>query len=122
MSYMIPFHCKIGQGMRLHFENLLVEYGKNDLIAVYLENNTFNFYLNREVKSAETHNDRAVFCGEKSTVGKRVWQSSALVSPMITLNRDVAPIGDDIEPKEECRADVETGKEEESLEARTSHC
>ena len=34
---------------------------------------------------------------------------------MTTLNRDVAPIGDDIEPMGESRADVETGKEE-SLE------
>ena len=31
-------------------------YGKNELIPVYLENNIFNFYLNREVKSAETNN------------------------------------------------------------------
>ena len=30
-------------------------HGKNELIPVYCENNIFNFYLNREVKSAETH-------------------------------------------------------------------
>ena len=53
---MIPTHSKIGQGMRTHFEKLLNEYGKNELIPVYLENNTFDFYLHREVKSAETHN------------------------------------------------------------------
>ena len=53
---MIPIHSKIGQGMRTHFEKLLNEYGKNDLILVYLENNNFNFFLNPEVKSAETHN------------------------------------------------------------------
>ena len=41
---------------------------------------------------------RAVSWEGESTVGKRVWQSSALVSPTKTLNRDVAPIGDDIEP------------------------
>ena len=40
-------------------------------------------------------------------MGKRVWQSSALVSPTKALNRDVAPIGDDIEPVGESRADVE---------------
>ena len=57
-----------------------------------------------------------MFCEGESTVGKRVWQSSALVSPTTNLNRDVAPIGDDIEPMEESRADVET-EEEESLEA-----
>ena len=36
-----------------------------------------------------------------------------------TLNRDVAPIGDDIEPVGESRADVETGndEDEEPLEA-----
>ena len=53
---------------------------------------------------------RALFCEEWSTVGKREWQSSALVSPTTTLNRDVAPIGDDIEPVGESR-------EEKSLEA-----
>ena len=40
-----------------------------------------------------------------SAVGKRVWQSSPLVSPTKTLNRDVAPIGDDIETIGESRAD-----------------
>ena len=58
-------------------------------------------------------------CAELSAVGKRGWQSSALVSPTKTLNRDVAPIGDDIEPVGESRADVEKGNEEdeEPLEA-----
>ena len=50
---------------------------------------------------------------EQSTVGKRGWQSSALVGPTKTLNRDVAPIGDDIEPVGESRADVEMGNEED---------
>ena len=36
-----------------------------------------------------------------------------LVSPTETLNRDVAPIGDDIETVEESRADVEMGNEED---------
>ena len=35
-----------------------------------------------------------------------------LVSPTTTLNRDVVPIGDNIEPVEESRVDVETGNEE----------
>ena len=58
-------------------------------------------------------------CEELSAVGKRGWQSSAPVSPTKTLNRDVAPIGDDIEPLVESRADVEMGNEEdeEPLEA-----
>ena len=42
-----------------------------------------------------------------------MWQSSALVSPMTTLNRDAAPIGDDMERVGESRVDVETGNEEE---------
>ena len=29
-------------------------YGKNELVPVFLENNIFNFYLDREVKSTET--------------------------------------------------------------------
>ena len=48
--YMIPTHSKIGQEMRIHFEKLLDEHGKNELIPVCLENDTPNFHLNREVK------------------------------------------------------------------------
>ena len=57
-GYMIPTHSKIGQEMRIHFEKLLNEHGKNELIPVYLENDTPNFYLYREVKSEETHSMR----------------------------------------------------------------
>ena len=46
---------KIGQGKRIHFEKLVSWYGKNELIPVFLENNIFNFYLKREVKSTETN-------------------------------------------------------------------
>ena len=53
---MIPFHSKIGQGMRIHFEKLVNWHGKNELIPVYLENNIVNFHLNREMKSTETNN------------------------------------------------------------------
>ena len=85
---------KIGQGKRIHFEKLVSWYGKNELIPVFLENNIFNFLP--EARSAVHRNQ---FCEQRSAVGKRVlWQSSALVSPTKTLNRDVAPIGDDIEP------------------------
>ena len=41
--------------MRIHFEKLLVERGKNELIPVCLQNDTPNFYLNREMKFEETH-------------------------------------------------------------------
>ena len=49
----------------------------------------------------------------------RVCQSSALLSPTKTLNRDVAPLGDDIDPIGESRADVEmvTDEDEEPLDA-----
>ena len=52
---MIPIHSKIGQGMRTHFEKLVNWHGKNELIPVFLKNNICNFYLNREVNSAETN-------------------------------------------------------------------
>ena len=55
-GYMFPIHCKIGQGMRILFEKLVNWHGKNELIPFYLENNIFNFYLNREIKSTETNN------------------------------------------------------------------
>ena len=51
----------------------------------------------------------SIFGERESAVGKRVWQSSALESPITTLNRDAVPIGDDIEPVGESRVDVETG-------------
>ena len=88
----------------------------NDLIPVYLEKDALNFHLKREVKSEEIYSvNGAEQCGE-STVGNRVLQSGALVSPTTTLNRDTVPIGDDIEPVGESRVDVETGiEEEESL-------
>ena len=69
---------------------------------------------------SEIHRDQqceqcsALSCEELSAVGKR---SSALVSPTKTLNRDVAPIGDDIEPIQESRADVEMGNDEEPVDA-----
>ena len=55
-GYTIPTHNKNGQEMGIHFEKLVIWHGKNELIPVYLENNIFNFYLNREMKSTETNN------------------------------------------------------------------
>ena len=92
---MISIHSQIVQGMRIHFEKLVNRHGKNELIPVCLENIILIFYPNRVVKSTETN----------VSIWKRGWQSSALVSPTKTLNRDVAPI-DDIEPVGESRADV----------------
>ena len=45
--------------------------GKNELVPVYLENNIFNFYLNREVKSTETNKVNDADREEQSAVGKR---------------------------------------------------
>ena len=42
-----------------------------------------------------------------------MWQSSTLVSPTTSLNTDLAPIGDDIEPIEAPREDVEMGNDED---------
>ena len=47
--------AKIGQGIRIHFEKLKW-YGNNELIPVNLENNIFNFNLDREVISTENNN------------------------------------------------------------------
>ena len=59
------------------------------------------------------------YCEELSAVGKRVWQSSALVRPTKIPNRDGASIGSDIEtvqvPREDIRMGIEEG--EEPLEA-----
>ena len=55
-GYRPPVHSTNGQGMRNYFEKLVKWHGKNELIPVYLENNIFNFYSNREVKSTETKN------------------------------------------------------------------
>ena len=121
-GYMIPTHSKIGQGMRIHFEKLVNWHGKNELIPVYLEKQHFQFLpeptseINRDQQCERC---RSLSCEELSAVGKRGWQSSTLVSPTKTLNRDAAPTGDDIEPVGESCADVEMGNEEdeEPLEA-----
>ena len=84
--------------MRIHFEKLVNWQGKNELIPVYLDNNKFNFYLNREVKPTETNNvNDADHCLAKNS------QQSA--------NGDGR--GDDIEPIGESRADVEMGNDKD---------
>ena len=49
---MIPIYCKIGKRNEKSFRET-GEYGKNELIPVFVENNIFNVYLNREVRSTE---------------------------------------------------------------------
>ena len=99
-GYMVPIHSKTGQGMRIHFEKLVNWHGKNELIPVFPENNIFNFYLNREVKSTGTNNVNY----SDHYLAKNCQQSGNGDGRAV---RDVAPIGDDIEPVEESRADVE---------------
>ena len=72
------------------------------------------FLLDRR---SEVHSNQ--YCEQFSAAGKRRWQSSALVRPTKTLNTDLAPIGDDIEPIEVPREDVGMGndEDEEPLEA-----
>ena len=112
---MIPIHNKIGQGIRIHFEKFLNWYGKNELIPVFLENNFFNVYLNREVKFTENCNvnDAVQYPTKNCQQSGNGDGRAVLASPTKTLRRDVAPIGDDIEPVGESRADVEVGNEED---------
>ena len=102
-GYMTPIHSKICQGTRTHLEKLVNWHGKNELIPVYLENNIVNFYMNREVQSTETNHVNDV----------DHYFAKNCERPTKTLNRDVAPIGDDIEPVGESCADVEMGNEED---------
>ena len=82
--------------MRIPFERLVRWYSRNSV-----------FQSTSEV-------NRNPYCEQFSAAGKRVWQSSALVSPTKTLNTDQAPIGDDIEPIEASREDVETRSDEDA--------
>ena len=71
------------------------------------KNNIFNLDMNREVKSTETNDVN------------NAQQSGNECGRAMRSNRDVAPIGDDIEPIGEFRADVDMGndEDEELLEA-----
>ena len=108
--------------MRIHVEKLVNRHGKNELILVYLENNIFNVCRNRKVKSTETNNvnDADHYPTKNSQQsGNGDGRAVRSISPTKTLNRDVAAIGDDIEPVGESRAGVEMGNEadEEPFEA-----
>ena len=119
-GYMIPIHSKIGQGMKVHFEKLVNWHGKNGSSLSRKQHFQFLPESRSEIDTdQQCERCGSLSCEELSAVGKRGWQSSALVSPRKTLNRDEAPIGDDIEPVGESRADVEMGNEEdvEPLEA-----
>ena len=87
---MIPILSKICQAMRQHFQILL------------------------ESRS-EIINIDSLSYKELSAVGKRVRQSSALVSPTTTLNRDAVPCGDVGESR------VEGNEEAAESGSRNSH-
>ena len=50
------FTAKLVREWDFIFEKLVSWHEKNEIIPIYLENNIFFFYLNREVKSTETNN------------------------------------------------------------------
>ena len=51
----IPVHSKIGHALRMHFERLVNWYERRQLVPVYIEDNIFNFYVSKEVKSTEAN-------------------------------------------------------------------
>ena len=54
-GFVLPVHSKIGKEMRKHIEWLVQWYGRKQLIPVCIEDNIFNFYLSKEVRSNETN-------------------------------------------------------------------
>ena len=116
-GYMIPIHSKIGQGMRIHVDKFVCESVWKERVYSSLSREWYSQFLpepGSEVwRNVQCESDRSAFWERESTVGIRVWQSSALVSPTATLSRDAVPIGDDIETVGESRADVEMRNEED---------
>ena len=105
---MIPLHSTIGQGMRTHVEKLVNWYGRKEILSASRKQ-PLQFLLE---KGGYTHRNTKSF-EQLSTVGKRAWQSTALVSPTKILNQDVAPVGNDIEPVEVLREEVGMGNDED---------
>ena len=107
-GYRIPIHSKIGQGNENSFREIGEFAWKKRTHSSLSRKQHLQFLP--EPRS-EIHRDQQ--CERCSAVGKRVWQSSALVSPTKAMDRDVAPVGDDIEPNGESRADVGNDENEE---------
>ena len=78
---MVLVQSKTGKAMRIHFERMVSWYGRPQLIPVYIEDIIFNFYLSKE---GEVNGNQ--HCEQFSAVGKRVRESSALVSPTHRAN------------------------------------
>ena len=98
---------KIGHEMRVYLGSEVNWYGRKQLILCLHRRQHLQFLFEQR---SEVRNQ---YCEQFSAAGKRVWQSSALVSPTKTLNTDLAPIGDDIEPIKAPREDVEMGNDED---------
>ena len=95
--------CSAGAtAMRMHFERLMNYYGRKPLNPVHIEDNIFNFYLGKEVKSTGT-----CIVSNSLQPGNDFCESEEI------LNTDPAPLGDDIEPSEALREDVEMGNDED---------
>ena len=88
---MIPVHSKIGKDMRIHSERLVSWYGRKQ--------STETNHVNNSQQSGNEYG-RAV----RSYVHTK------------TLNAHLAPIGDDVEPIEASREDVEVGNDEDEEE------
>ena len=99
--FMIQIHSKISQEMRTLFQHLVNEYGRKQVIPVYPRTQHLSFLL--EQRSENQHYEQV------SAFGKRAWQSSL----RITLNQDVARIGDGIEPLDALRENVEMRNDED---------
>ena len=91
-GFMIPVHSKIGHAMRMHFERLVSWYGRKTAYSSLHPREHLRFLFEQR---SEVHRNQ--YCERFSAAGRRVWQSSALVSPMKTLNTALAPSGDDVE-------------------------
>ena len=102
---MILVHSNLDKEIEDTLRRLVSWCGRQELILVYIEDNIFNLYLSTQVKSPENN----IVNNSQSNNGV---QSSAQVRRK-HCTRDLAPNGDDIEPSQVPREDVEVRSEEE---------
>ena len=107
-GFLILVHSEIGRDRRI-FECLVNWHAKAKThLRLHLRQHLQLLLEKRGEVNGEQH------CEHISEVGKRILQSSALVSPTRTLSENLAPIGGDTEPLEVPREDVEMRREEEA--------
>ena len=106
---MIPAHSKFGHRNEDAFRKI-GDLTRKKAAHVQSTSKTTSsiFFLSKEVKSTETQ-----IVNNSQQPGNEYRRASALVSPTEILNTDLAPIGDDIEPIETPREDVEMGNDED---------